>query len=464
MRIFWLFALVGTLFIASCTNTPKSSKNTDDISLQVRITDSCTVDSLSLFAWTGVEVTPVQKVAKTTLKKAVGFEFKLNKAPEGLYYIGPNLQDVKACFLGTESLVVLEGSCNEISKMTYMQSAVNKSFDQLIVDIRNRNNKFVELMTAYRSKDISANEKEMTKNQLLSLDKAKKKFLDSLTQAKSPLRRVAALNSFQSYENNAKDNQTEADYFGASFFQYVDLKDTVYARLPFYYESVKSFATSIAQSPITSDQKQAHVDSILSKIAVNSPLYKPTVLAIAFGTMNKENKIFTKFGNKYLSKYKGEQPVLDNFFMQEIAKLKGPAGVGDLAPNLVGKTPEGKDLSLADFRGKYVLIDFWASWCGPCRKENPNVVRMYNKYKDLGFDILGVSLDQNKDRWIKAIAADKLAWPHISDLKGWSSSHAKLYGVRGIPFTVLVDKEGKILGQRLRGASLEAKLKEIFGK
>jgi thiol-disulfide isomerase/thioredoxin len=120
-------------------------------------------------------------------------------------------------------------------------------------------------------------------------------------------------------------------------------------------------------------------------------------------------------------------------------------------------------MSLKDLRGKVVLIDFWASWCGPCRRENPNVVKVYNAYKDKGFDVLGVSLDTNKDKWVAAIASDQLSWHHVSDLKGWSSALSKPYGVRGIPHTVLVDKKGEIIATKLRGGQLEAKLKEIFG-
>jgi peroxiredoxin len=137
---------------------------------------------------------------------------------------------------------------------------------------------------------------------------------------------------------------------------------------------------------------------------------------------------------------------------------------GGAAPELSGATPEGGTFALSQLRGKYVLIDFWASWCGPCRKENPNVVANYNKYKSKGFEILGVSLDKNAEAWKKAIADDGLTWKHISDLKGWSSDHARLYSVSSIPQTLLLDKEGKIIQRNLRGEQLAAKLKEIFGE
>ncbi|MEZ4918825.1 MAG: TlpA disulfide reductase family protein [Saprospiraceae bacterium] len=135
-----------------------------------------------------------------------------------------------------------------------------------------------------------------------------------------------------------------------------------------------------------------------------------------------------------------------------------------IPPDLEGKTPEGEMYSLYKMRGNVVLIDFWASWCGPCRRENPNVKKVYEKYHDKGFDILGVSLDREPIAWKKAIAADGLPWHHISDLKGWQSEHAKLYSIRSIPATILVDREGKILARNLRGEQLGEKLKEIFGE
>ncbi len=139
------------------------------------------------------------------------------------------------------------------------------------------------------------------------------------------------------------------------------------------------------------------------------------------------------------------------------------SGVGNEAPEISLEDPNGEIKPLSSFRGKYVLVDFWASWCGPCRRENPNVVKLYEKYKNDGFEVYGVSLDSSKDRWLKAIADDRLSWTHVSDLNKWNSIAAKAYGVRSIPHTVLLDKEGKIMNVKLRGAALEAKLKEIFG-
>ena len=136
--------------------------------------------------------------------------------------------------------------------------------------------------------------------------------------------------------------------------------------------------------------------------------------------------------------------------------------VGYKANNFSQTTPDGKVVSLSDFRGKYVLIDFWASWCRPCRMENPNVVSAYNRFKDKGFTVLGVSMDSNKEPWVNAIKQDGLVWTQVSDLKGWGNEVGKMYSVTGIPQNFLVDREGKIIAKDLRGAALDEKLAEII--
>lgn len=154
--------------------------------------------------------------------------------------------------------------------------------------------------------------------------------------------------------------------------------------------------------------------------------------------------------------------------MQKVKELeaeKGPLALGSVAPDMEYKNPDGKLMKLSDLRGKVVLIDFWASWCRPCRMENPNVVKLYEKYRSKGFDVYSVSLDRDKTSWVNAIKSDNLSWEnHVSDLKYWSSAGAKLYGVSSIPSTFLLDKEGRIIGKNLRGAALESKLREIFGE
>ncbi len=145
---------------------------------------------------------------------------------------------------------------------------------------------------------------------------------------------------------------------------------------------------------------------------------------------------------------------------QNIKKLS----VGNEAPDIALQNPEGKIVKLSSLRGNYVLIDFWASWCRPCRMENPNNVKLYEKYHDKGFEIYGVSLDRDKNAWLKAIKDDNLTWIHVSDLKFWQSEGAKIYNVKAIPHTVLLDKDGKIIANGLRGDSLAKKLKELFGE
>jgi peroxiredoxin len=152
-------------------------------------------------------------------------------------------------------------------------------------------------------------------------------------------------------------------------------------------------------------------------------------------------------------------------FGDRMPKLKAVA-LGAMAPVFAEADTSGKVISLASFRGKYVLVDFWASWCGPCRRENPHVVKTYNLYKGKNFTILGVSLDRPgaKDKWLAAIHKDGLGWTQVSDLQFWKSKAAELYAVRGIPQNFLLDPDGKIVGKNLMGLDLSDKLAELLGK
>lgn len=174
----------------------------------------------------------------------------------------------------------------------------------------------------------------------------------------------------------------------------------------------------------------------------------------------KNIELYETIDNSLKERYKGNQ------FVQYVEeKLRTTLGAGRTAPEIEMKDPNGVTRKLSDLRGKVVMIDFWASWCSPCRTENPNVVRLYKKYHDKGFEIYSVSLDKTRDAWLRAIQQDGLEWPnHVSDLNGWTSSGGATYGIRSVPSTVLVDRDGKIIARNLRGQELANKLKEIFGE
>lgn len=168
-------------------------------------------------------------------------------------------------------------------------------------------------------------------------------------------------------------------------------------------------------------------------------------------TRFKDAKLAKEFTDKY------------NEMVTAMNQQQAPPEASGKAPEISLQTPDGETVTLSSMRGKYILVDFWASWCGPCRQENPNVVRAYNSFKNKNFTILGVSLDEDKDKWLQAIKKDGLTWTHVSDLKGWQSLAARDYNVNAIPANFLIDPDGNIIASNLRGDDLTAKLQEVLG-
>ena len=174
---------------------------------------------------------------------------------------------------------------------------------------------------------------------------------------------------------------------------------------------------------------------------------------------DKYMTLYINAAEKFKKEWPGIQYGAD--FVSFVEKLKATA-IGQPAPEISLPDPNGKILTLSSFKGKYVLVDFWAKWCGPCRRENPNVVKAYNKFKGKAFDILGVSLDRNKADWLQGIQEDGLVWNHVSDLKYFESQAARDYNINGIPFSILVDPNGIIIAKNLRGTELHKKLEEVL--
>lgn len=209
----------------------------------------------------------------------------------------------------------------------------------------------------------------------------------------------------------------------------------------------------------------AYSDVVAKKIKENTGSFA-SIMAIQQLAPQNYVEVYQALDKGLSAKYPGNNDIKSFHAMVQqtvmMVERTNALKVGKEAPELILPMANDKELALSSLRGKVVLIDFWASWCKPCRKEMPNVKRAYEKYKSKGFEIYGVSLDKDRDAWLEAITKDGLTWPQVSDLKFWQSEAVSIYAVQSIPFAVLIDREGKILATDLRGAELDKKLAEVL--
>lgn len=215
--------------------------------------------------------------------------------------------------------------------------------------------------------------------------------------------------------------------------------------------------SAIFETPYNSIINQSNI-LMVDKISKNTNMYS-SIMAIQALDPDKYSDLYKSLDAGLSKKFPNDKNVI---MFHEVVERMLSTNIGQFAPEISLPSPDGKEIALSSLKGKLVLIDFWASWCGPCRKEMPNVVKIYSKFKNKGFEIYGVSLDQDKEKWMEAITKDGINWPQVSDLKYWDNVAAKIYNVQGIPYTVLIDKDGKIIAKNLRGQELEKKIAEVL--
>lgn len=215
--------------------------------------------------------------------------------------------------------------------------------------------------------------------------------------------------------------------------------------------------SAIFETPYNSIINQSNI-LMVDKISKNTNMYS-SIMAIQALDPDKYSDLYKSLDAGLSKKFPNDKNVI---MFHEVVERMLSTNVGQFAPEISLPSPDGKEIALSSLKGKLVLIDFWASWCGPCRKEMPNVIKIYSKFKNKGFEIYGVSLDQDKEKWMEAITKDGINWPQVSDLKYWDNVAARIYNVQGIPYTVLIDKDGKIIAKNLRGQELEKKIAEVL--
>jgi peroxiredoxin len=391
----------------------------------------------------------------TKIKEGV-FEFKYKEPiATGFYKIGFDKQSAFTIIAGSESMTIsgnldiersiaIAGSKENDEYLLYrnrniIQTAQNTALNKTAQDLQKQPGMTEELFNQYI---------EVLKAKSDSLNAAYNVEMANIAKQYPNMFMTKVINMFM-FEGKtdktffAPEEFTDKEY-AAGDMLYSKVQNYFQYKVPQDINSWKAVAEKlIAACPAGSDNRQVVFASIIPLFTQNDLPYTKVLC----------DRFITEFPKSIEAKeLKTQLP-------------KGASTVGEPVPELSLMDASGKIIALSSLRGKVVLIDFWASWCGPCRGENPNVVAAYNQFKDKGFTVYSVSLDNNKDQWQAAIAKDGLVWPnHVSDLKGWQSDAAKLYGVKGIPATFLINQEGVLIGTNLRGEDLKAKLAELLNK
>lgn len=454
MKAIQFFSWSGMVLILLATVT-LSSTEVKDITLRAQI-EGCG-NTLYLYTFDGFQFVE----AAAAQQQQSGYEFQLPATEASFYYLGPSGRNAVPVILGAEAEVVVKGSCDKLRQLEFTTGGINVEYAQLktqINDFQQRNTRLIRALQGARSDQTRS---EGLLEQLKELDAERLAFLEELRQQNSLFADIAAVNTYLSYPHHGQEYDNEVGYYADSYFKFADFSSAAYNHLPWTYESFSNYTSTLSSVGLPDNIHQRYIEKSLDLAPAASPAQKMAFAGVLAALRQKKHPNYTYFADLFIERFREVDPKTTASLKKELMDTRNLM-VGGTAPDFTQETPDGEALSLSELRGKVILIDFWASWCGPCRRENPNVVRAYQKYRDKGFDIISVSLDKDRNRWLQAIEKDGMDWHHVSDLKGWKNEVAQTYGVTSIPHTILLDAEGKIVARNLRGPSLDQKLAQIL--
>lgn len=425
----------------------------------------CSADSMRLYEVVGTRIKKVAAAKIEQSDKQYTFSLKYKVPRPGYYMLGDDPRRAANFILGEGGTFEFTGDCMNPQSYKLQGSVLNDAYNAMQGRVSQHNQ---QLQGLYQNMQLFAQSDPMQiqriQEDIAKLNKVHFAYLDSMEKAGGFMGKVTMMYNFKPFMSDPSHSQypNELDYFRQAFFSNLNLNDEETAGMPQLYDKARAYTGTLCSQGLPSELVKSSVDEVLAKAKVGTPGHESLLRGFVAGFEQTKSPLIAEYGKQFISTYPDTDPQFTASLEATINRMSAMAD-GAMAPDIEAPTPDGKTMKLSDFRGKVVMVDFWASWCKPCRMENPNVLKAYAKYHPKGFEILGVSLDQEKAKWEAAIKQDGLVWNHISDLGGWGSQPAQVYGVSSIPATVLVDKDGKIIARNLRGPALEDKLKKIFG-
>ncbi len=386
------------------------------------------------------------------VKGKTDFSTHIKVKEKGTYLIGYTKNEAKPIWIGTSSKLNIQITLKKGTfELIFDKNSDNDVFQEMMRNITQYDRDIQEVRNS--AAKLPFTEYENIQKKVDSLIIAKQNYLSECRKTTDYIKKTTA----EIYDYPVWNKQgDELSWVHDHFFDYVDFTQNKYAyhyllheKLTVYFELLSQKGTQFIIQKLDTLLKKAQQNTLMKEI-----IYRNAIAGTLRLSPDVSASIYQKF-----EKECPKSPFLSELkpYLTSILKTQIGSYMEITLPDTAGKL-----VSTKDFRGKILIIDFWASWCGPCRMENPNVVRIYNEYKNKGLEIIGVSLDRDAQAWKEAIRKDNLSWVHISDVKGWQCAAAKEYGINSIPQMFILDKEGKIIAKNLRGEALKQKIQSLL--